>query len=349
MSFWDTFSGDGILGGLISGIGTAVSNRQNMKINQMNNEFNERMLDKQLAYQESMWNKTNEYNSASAQRARLEAAGLNPYLMMSGGNAGTATAQSGASASAASPIAMQNVGASMVSGFGSLAMSRANAINTNVNTAGSIIDNNYKSALYDANLSEAYERTRNYKAMYRLNSASAEFQERNMENALLQTSLQNDQIRSQIRQNNAVTSLTNLKANEQEILNKYLDQQQQLELAERVNRIIAIGQSMKESAARIRLMAKQEVLVSAQARGQQISNSNAEQIADSFVASVISENIYRKEYYDESEGATDAKNDRWIKKWTRLSAEQMYYQNKSKADRMNEFKYLPNTPAASWW
>lgn len=33
----------------------------------------------------------NEWNSAKNQRARLEEAGLNPYLMMSGGNAGTAS------------------------------------------------------------------------------------------------------------------------------------------------------------------------------------------------------------------------------------------------------------------
>lgn len=42
-----------------------------------------------------MFDATNEYNSASAQRDRLEAAGLNPYLMMNGGSAGTATATSG--------------------------------------------------------------------------------------------------------------------------------------------------------------------------------------------------------------------------------------------------------------
>ena len=50
-----------------------------------------------------MFNASNEYNSASAQRERLEAAGLNPYLMMSGGNAGTATSQ--ASTQASSPSA----------------------------------------------------------------------------------------------------------------------------------------------------------------------------------------------------------------------------------------------------
>ena len=110
-------AGSSLVGGIINGIGQKKTNEMNMKINQMNNEFNERMLDKQLAYQEQMWNKTNEYNSASNQRARLEEAGLNPYMMMSGGNAGTATSQSGGSASAASPISMQNAGAAAVQGM----------------------------------------------------------------------------------------------------------------------------------------------------------------------------------------------------------------------------------------
>lgn len=56
------------------------TNEMNYKIAQENNAFNERMVDKQ-----------NDYNSAKNQRKRLEEAGLNPYLMLDGGSAGTAT------------------------------------------------------------------------------------------------------------------------------------------------------------------------------------------------------------------------------------------------------------------
>ena len=107
-------------------IGSSIaSNKGNANIAQQGNAFNEKMLQKQMDYNTQMYqqqlgdqwqfyndakqnswdmfNATNEYNSASAQRARLEAAGLNPYLMMSGGNAGTATAQ--ASSQASSPSA----------------------------------------------------------------------------------------------------------------------------------------------------------------------------------------------------------------------------------------------------
>lgn len=121
---------------LIGGAGTTLAqNAANKEIAQMNNAFNEKMFDKQVAYnkemyqqqlgdqwkfyndskqnawdlvanqqqfQTDMWNKNNEYNSASAQRERLEAAGLNPYMMMNGGSAGTAQAMSGSAGAAPS-------------------------------------------------------------------------------------------------------------------------------------------------------------------------------------------------------------------------------------------------------
>lgn len=124
---------------LIGGAGsTAAQNAANKEIAQMNNAFNEKMFDKQVAYnkemyqqqlgdqwkfyndskqnawdlvenqqkfQTDMWNNNNEYNSASAQRERLEAAGLNPYLMMNGGSAGTASAMSGSAGAAPSGAA----------------------------------------------------------------------------------------------------------------------------------------------------------------------------------------------------------------------------------------------------
>lgn len=91
---------------------TIATNQANKNIAQMNNEFNMKMLDKQIAYnkeayqtqlgdtwkfyndnkqnQWDMFNATNEYNSASAQRQRFEEAGLNPQLMMQGQGAGMA-------------------------------------------------------------------------------------------------------------------------------------------------------------------------------------------------------------------------------------------------------------------
>lgn len=125
-------AGASLIGGASS---TAMQNQANKEIAQMNNAFNEKMFDKQIAYnkemyqqqlgdqwkfyndakdnswklvenqqqfQTDMWNKTNEYNSPTAQRERLESAGLNPYMMMNGGSAGTAQTMSGSSGAAPS-------------------------------------------------------------------------------------------------------------------------------------------------------------------------------------------------------------------------------------------------------
>lgn len=86
---------------------TNKTNQTNLKIAQMNNEWSERMMQKQMDYNTDMWNKTNLYNDPSNQRARLEKAGLNPSLMMNGGSAGIASAASGPSLPSPSQAVMQ--------------------------------------------------------------------------------------------------------------------------------------------------------------------------------------------------------------------------------------------------
>ena len=70
---------------------TEQTNQANKEIAQMSNEYNQQMLERQIEQEWDMWDAQNEYNSASSQRQRLEDAGLNPYMMMDGGSAGTAS------------------------------------------------------------------------------------------------------------------------------------------------------------------------------------------------------------------------------------------------------------------
>lgn len=100
-----------VVGDVVSAVGNIAgvssTNRANKEIAHLNNEFNERMLQKQMDYNTDMWNKENEYNSASNQRQRLEDAGLNPYLMMNGASAGTAGSVGGVNPPTATPVTMQ--------------------------------------------------------------------------------------------------------------------------------------------------------------------------------------------------------------------------------------------------
>lgn len=103
----------GMIGSILGGAGSLIgsignlfgqraANKTNIAINKMNNEFNERMLEKQMAYNLDMWQRTNEYNTPAAMRQRLVAAGFNPYMAISGGGSVAGNASSSPSAGLAS-------------------------------------------------------------------------------------------------------------------------------------------------------------------------------------------------------------------------------------------------------
>lgn len=169
---------DGAFGGIASGIGGIVSsifgnkaqsdaNKTNLQIAQMNNEWSEKMMNKQMLYNtgqletqnrwakeaeeranaftEKMWNKTNEYNSAKNQAARLREAGLNPALVMGGNNAGSAQGASGVQAATPSgnsvglpspsqasvqPLNYEGFGRAIESAFGLFASMQRNSAET---------------------------------------------------------------------------------------------------------------------------------------------------------------------------------------------------------------------------
>lgn len=110
------------VGAVGSTVGSVLSNKGTASIAGDNNAFNEKMFDKQIAYNKEMYEqqlgdqwkfytdakdnawKMAEYNSAPAQRERLEAAGLNPYLMMNGGSAGIVQSSAQGSAPSAQGV-----------------------------------------------------------------------------------------------------------------------------------------------------------------------------------------------------------------------------------------------------
>ena len=100
-------AGASLLGNLLGSGSSKSTNKTNLKIAQMNNDFNREMFNRQIEYNWDMWNAQNEYNTASAQRKRLEDAGLNPYLMLDGGNAGVAEGGNGVTPPSAQGVTMQ--------------------------------------------------------------------------------------------------------------------------------------------------------------------------------------------------------------------------------------------------
>ena len=83
------------------------TNQANQMINQANIDYSREAWANEVAYNWEMWNRTNEYNDPSAQMQRLKDAGLNPYTMMDGGDAGTASAGSAPSHNQPQQLPMQ--------------------------------------------------------------------------------------------------------------------------------------------------------------------------------------------------------------------------------------------------
>lgn len=75
-------------------IGQNQQYKRQLRMMREQNEFNKQERIAAQNWQRDMWNLENSYNTASAQRQRLEAAGLNPYMMMNGGDAGIASSSS---------------------------------------------------------------------------------------------------------------------------------------------------------------------------------------------------------------------------------------------------------------
>lgn len=90
------------------GASTDRTNRANLAIARETNAYNYLLASKQNDWNVEQWNRENAYNTPSAQRQRLLDAGLNPNLMLDGGDAGNARGLDSANYANAQPTTMQN-------------------------------------------------------------------------------------------------------------------------------------------------------------------------------------------------------------------------------------------------
>ena len=314
MSFLGSVAG-GLLGAGSSSIQNSQNrqnvretNQMNYKINQMNNQFNERMAIQQRNWQENMWNKENAYNTASAQRQRLEEAGLNPYLMMNGGSSGVAlSAGTGASASSSGNAVMQPFQADY-SGIGS--------------SIGNIFQ--YELMQSEKSQLQGAKQLADAKAMETLSNIDWGKLTDETRNFLKSTGLARAQLgyakEQQEADNMAMTGL---------ILNKYLDQNQQLDLnvkaADYYQRMSAGYLSYAEAKKAL----AEEALAAARARGQNISNKVASRVAESQIAANIAANESAAAFHNEelrSGLSQDNARSKNIESWYRARNEKKKYQ-----------------------
>lgn len=146
-------SGVGSLaGGLFSSSGSRYAARKQLQAVRETNQMNYQIAQQNNAFNERMWNLQNEYNSPTAQRARLEAAGINPYLMLDGSSTGVA--QSSPVADQSGTQVAPDVGSTIAGGYQSMGNSIASA-------AGQIAQMVYQNDLQNANVAKTQADAKN--------------------------------------------------------------------------------------------------------------------------------------------------------------------------------------------
>ena len=219
-------TGIGALGGALFGKkSTDSANKTNLKINQMNNDFNAREAQKSRDFQLDMWNRENEYNTASSQRKRLEEAGYNPY--MSDAQAGTATGMSGTSSATAAGASPQ---IPYTPDFQSVGVNLASALKMMSEKKQTDIENLNMSDLLRSQIWQNLGATdwRNASPEARAYNLSQGRKAAELGMASLEENLSNQRWSNNLLVANIANSL--LDAEAKTVLNKYLDQQQQAEL-----------------------------------------------------------------------------------------------------------------------
>lgn len=195
---------------------------------QKNREFQERMLNKQMDFSREMWQKSAEYNSADQQRARLEKAGMNPYMMMNGGSAGTASSVSAGSAPSGAtaqytPFDFAGAGSEVVSALSQNKVAKEQAENIAADTALKKID---ALTQYDRN------RMNLLKTAYENNWISKQSMRQSIENFFLphEKAAQIAGTRASAEQAQAQTKLLNIQSFISETQLKFLPQSLQADI-----------------------------------------------------------------------------------------------------------------------
>lgn len=276
-------AGASLAGNAIGASSQSKTNETSKEIAEMNNQFNAEQAQLQRDWQEKMWQKNNEYNSPQAMISR----GLNPFISSStGAGVSKSPASGGAAASAAAPPSLQafrpdfsDVGTALAS----MAQARASMMNAEQNAAltpyriNQILgDTNYRNI--GVGQSGYWNASTGRRSA--LLDQSKEYQElRNMEFAGRLTSAQEAQIL--------------LDSEAQQVLNKYLDEQQQADLFIKGQTLANLYAQGALSEAQYKNQMAQAVKTAAETNGIRINNRIASQTADSLIYANIQSNRAR--------------------------------------------------------
>lgn len=273
-------AGASLAGNAIGSFSQNKANHTNIDINRENNAFNAEQAQIQRNWQEKMWGMNNSYNSPNAMISR----GLNPFVQGSAAMAGSKSpASGGAAASAAPPPSVQafrpdfsDVGSALAS----MAEARASMINAEQNAALTPyrIDQLRGATDYrNIGVGESGYWNKSTGRESALLDQSKEYQElKNMEFAGRLTKAQESQIL--------------LDSEAQQVLNKYLDEQQQADLFIKGQTLANLYAQGALTEAQYKTEMAKAVKISVETNGLRIQNRIAAETADSLIYANIQSN-----------------------------------------------------------
>ena len=276
-------AGASLAGNAIGASSQSKANQTNIDINRENNAFNAHQAQIQRDWQEKMWGMNNAYNSPNAMISR----GLNPFVQGSAAMAGSKSpASGGAAASAAPPPSVQafrpdfsDVGSALAS----MAQARAAMLNAKQNeilTPYKIDQIRGATDYRNIGIGESGYWNSSTGRRSALLDQSKEYQElKNMEFAGRLTAAQEAQIL--------------LDSEAQQVLNKYLDEQQQADLFIKGQTLANLYSQGALTEAQYKSEMAKAVKTSAETNGIRISNRIASKTADSLIYASIHSNRAR--------------------------------------------------------
>lgn len=273
-------AGASLAGNAIGASSQSSTNDANVEINRQNNQFNADQAAMQRQWQTDMWNRNNRYNSPNEMISR----GLNPFI---GSNVGAGVSKSpasgGAAASAAPSPSLQafrpdfsDVGSALAS----MAQARASMMNAEQNAALTPykIDQIRGATDYrNIGIGESGYWNKSTGKESALLDQSKEYQElKNMEFAARLTKAQEAQIL--------------LDSEAQQVLNKYLDEQQQADLFIKGQTLANLYAQGALTEAQYKSEMAKAVKISVETNGLRIQNRIAKETADSLIYANIHAN-----------------------------------------------------------
>lgn len=302
----------GFLGSGMSNKSVKRSIKAAKEINQINNEFNASEALKNREFQTSereasqqwnldQWNRENAYNDPSAQRARMEAAGFNPYNMnIDTGSASTSGAQSSpghGSQASASQVPSLPAYTGYASDFQSVASGIAQIGNAVASGIDARLTSTYGDDLMKADimskiggnsewLTDVYKLGRQNEAH---NLLGIDLRKKRLENLSTETD---------IKVALAQGALLGLQAKGQRIVNKFMPAQQQAEFFLKTANAFTQYKAGKLSEAQVKTQIKEQALLEAQAVGQKLNNRMAERLAEYQFKAMAAEYRANRAYYN---------------------------------------------------